>query len=183
MSAIGKGMWAAVVLAAGMASMAAPTAHAQWDQGSIGCSSNDGRFTRCRTPWPASQLSRQVSDTRCVYGQTWGNDRGSVWVDRGCRAIFEPARGGGWGGGWGGDRPGWGDDRPGWGDDSAQVRCDSNGGRRQYCPVDLGRGGRVRLVRRLSDSPCREGDTWGWDRRGVWVDDGCRGIFQIDRRW
>lgn len=180
MSAIGKGMWAVIVFAAGLASMAAPPAHAQWDrEGTVYCASDNGRFVRCRTPWPQSQLSKQVSDTRCIYGQTWGNDRGSVWVDKGCRANFEPARGGGWGG----DRPGWGDDRPGWGDQSAQIRCDSNNNRRQYCPVDLGRGGRVRLIRRLSDSRCNEGSTWGWDRRGIWVDYGCRAIFQVDRRW
>ncbi|WNL45435.1 DUF3011 domain-containing protein [Dyella sp. BiH032] len=192
MSAIGRGMWAAVAFAAGMASLAAPTAHAQWDrEGTVYCASDNGRFVRCRTPWPQSQLSKQVSDTRCIYGQTWGNDRGSVWVDKGCRANFEPARGGGWGGGWGGDRPGWGgdrpgwdDDRPGWGDDRpVQVRCDSNGNRLQYCPVDLGRGGRVRLIRRLSDSRCNEGESWGWDRRGIWVNNGCRAIFQVDRRW
>ena len=182
MSAIGRGMWAVVVMAAGLASMAAPAVHAQWDGGgTVYCSSQDLRFTRCRTPWPRSQLNRQVSDARCIYGQSWGSDRGSVWVDRGCRAVFEPARGGG--GGWGGDRPGWGDDRPGWGDQTAQLRCESIGGRRQYCPVEMGRGGQVRLVRRLSDARCQEGYSWGVDRRAIWVDRGCRADFQIDRRW
>lgn len=194
MSAIGRGMWAAVAIAAGLVSMT-PPAHAQWDRGgTIYCASEDGRFVRCRTPWPESRLSKQVSNTRCVYGETWGNERGSVWVDRGCRANFEPARGG-WGGGdrppgwdddgypYPGSRPGWGGGGPGWDDRPQEVRCDSNGGRYQVCPVDLGRDGRVRLVRRLSDSRCVEGYSWGWDRRGIWVDQGCRAIFQVDRRW
>jgi DUF3011 family protein len=55
------------------------------------------------------------------------------------------------------------------------VRCSSDNGGRNYCNADT-RGG-VRLVRKLSDAPCIAGRTWGFDRRGIWVDRGCRAEF------
>jgi hypothetical protein len=48
---------------------------------------------------------------------------------------------------------------------------------RNFCRVDT-RGG-VRLVRQRSESPCYQGSTWGWDRRGIWVDRGCRADFAL----
>ena len=59
----------------------------------------------------------------------------------------------------------------------AVVRCESFDFRDNYCPVDT-RGG-VRLVRQRSRSPCIEGETWGFDRRGIWVSGGCEGEFEL----
>ncbi len=44
----------------------------------------DGRYGR-------PVLTRQLSDTRCEEGRTWGYDdrRATVWVNDGCRARFE----------------------------------------------------------------------------------------------
>ncbi len=61
------------------------------------------------------------------------------------------------------------------------LTCSSNHGERVYCETDT-RDRDVRMVRQISGSPCREGDTWGWDRRGVWVDRGCRAEFAVERR-
>ncbi len=181
---------------AGLGMMMAPPVQSQ-DRGDVVyCASGDGQFTRCRTPWPESDLSQQLSKASCVRGQSWESERYTVWVDHGCRANFIPARGWGngrrerddddddrgrdrdrrpdWDGGW---RPGPDWDRP------IQLRCESHSDRYQMCQVDVGRNGNVRLVRQLSDSSCQEGETWGWNRAGVWVDDGCRGIFVVDRRW
>ncbi len=55
------------------------------------------------------------------------------------------------------------------------IYCASDDGRRNFCGVDT-RGG-VRLARQRSDSPCVAGRTWGFDRRGIWVDRGCRAEF------
>ncbi|WP_290889463.1 DUF3011 domain-containing protein [Arenimonas sp.] len=59
------------------------------------------------------------------------------------------------------------------------VSCNSDGYRERYCPADT-RGG-VRLVRQVSNSkgPCIEGRSWGYDRRGIWVTDGCRAEFEV----
>src|SRR4051812_3412197 len=57
------------------------------------------------------------------------------------------------------------------------ITCSSNDGQRTYCDTDTRKG--ARLVRQLSGSPCRLDSTWGYDRRGVWVDQGCRGEFDL----
>lgn len=76
------------------------------------------------------------------------------------------------------------DDRYGYDDrDSrgAWVDCHSNDRRTQFCGVDT-RGG-VRLVRQVSSAACIEGRTWGYDRRGIWVANGCRATFEIGDRY
>jgi hypothetical protein len=57
------------------------------------------------------------------------------------------------------------------------VRCESPKHRPAYCRVDTRRG--VELYRKLSDAPCRYGTTWSYDRRGIYVDKGCRAEFLI----
>ena len=62
---------------------------------------------------------------------------------------------------------------------SAQnLSCSSDDGHRHYCPADT-RGG-VQLLKQRSDSPCRQGYSWGFDRGGVWVDRGCRADFAVN---
>jgi hypothetical protein len=62
-----------------------------------------------------------------------------------------------------------------------QIYCASDNGRRNYCDTDT-RGG-VRLVRQRSGSACVEGRSWGYDRRGIWVDRGCRADFEVGDRY
>mgnify|MGYP003610225383 CR=1 FL=1 len=134
------------------------------------CESRDGRAARCGVPgWGRVVLVRQLSRAPCIEGRSWGQDRGGVWVDGGCRAEFARLPG----------RGRWDDDR-GW---SERVRCESQDGRYRECAADV-RGGVV-LVRQLSRAPCIEGRSWGVTRRGLWVDGGCRAEFQtgVDRRW
>jgi hypothetical protein len=58
------------------------------------------------------------------------------------------------------------------------ISCSSDNGKRRYCDVDT-RGG-VSLVRQRSDTACEEGYSWGYDRKGIWVDHGCRAEFAVD---
>jgi hypothetical protein len=150
----------------------APAAAAAAFQGyrggqAITCSSDDGKRHYCGIDTSRGvQLSRQISGSPCVQGQTWGYDRRGVWVDRGCRAEFFTGGGGGMGGG-----------RPGRG--PAQIiTCSSNDGRRNYCPAS---GNNIVMTRQISGSECRRGYSWGVDRRGLWVDKGCRAEFQAGR--
>ncbi|MFO1455112.1 MAG: DUF3011 domain-containing protein [Steroidobacteraceae bacterium] len=62
--------------------------------------------------------------------------------------------------------------------DQQTIRCESNDGRQRFCPIDIGRA-RVELTRQLSRGECRFARNWGYDRRGVWVNDGCRGEFTV----
>lgn len=77
----------------------------------------------------------------------------------------------------------------GWRGAEYRFRCESQDSRTAYCRVDTRYG--VRLVDRLSRASCIPGRTWGWDRGGVWVTDGCRAEFATaggryrdrDSRW
>jgi Protein of unknown function (DUF3011) len=60
------------------------------------------------------------------------------------------------------------------------VSCDSNFFRKNFCRVDT-RGG-VRLFKQKSHSRCIRGKTWGFNRKGIWVDRGCRAKFKVGRR-
>lgn len=144
----------------------------------IECTSNNYRFTRCGADWRSANLVRQLSQTRCVEGQTWGVDRRGLWVDRGCSGVFvERGRGGHAGGNQGGWNPG-----PNW-DQDIRLTCQSQDYRYRMCQVDTGRGGGVRIERQISDTACIQGRTWGFNRAGVWVSGGCAAVFRIDRRW
>ncbi|HVR81024.1 MAG TPA: DUF3011 domain-containing protein [Luteimonas sp.] len=139
----------------------------------IRCESTDGRNRQCPIEaYGGVRLVRQLSDAACIEGSTWGYDRGRVWVTQGCRAEF--AIGGGYGNG--NDRY----DPYANGANSQVLRCESTDGRYRQCSGDA-RGG-VRLVRQLSDARCVEGRTWGMNRMGVWVDNGCRAEFETGYR-
>jgi DUF3011 family protein len=61
---------------------------------SIYCASDDGRRRTCPVnTGDGVRLVNQRSGSACVQGRTWGFDRNSIWVDRGCRADFEVGRG------------------------------------------------------------------------------------------
>jgi hypothetical protein len=57
------------------------------------------------------------------------------------------------------------------------IKCESNNGGRNYCGSVP--SNHVTLERQISGSPCVRNSTWGVDNRGLWVDRGCRAIFNI----
>jgi hypothetical protein len=125
------------------------------------CSSEGGRRQYCPADTRGGVLLvRKISDSDCVFEESWGFDRGGVWVDRGCRAEFGVGS----------------QSFPGFGE-SYTIYCASDNGRRERCDTDT-RGG-VSLVRQRSDSACVFGSTWGLTRRGIWVDRGCRADFRL----
>jgi hypothetical protein len=113
------------------------------------------------------QLVRQLSDAKCKEGSSWGQDKGGIWVDKGCQAEFvvgvaaHPT-----------------DSGKGASAKDQRVSCVSGDGKKNYCDVDT-QGAQVKLVRQEGMQPCEEGSTWGFDRRGIWVDRGCRGEFLV----
>ncbi len=141
----------------------------------IRCASNDYRQNYCRIDSRGGvRLVRQISNSACIRGRSWGYDGRGVWVSNGCEADFAVGYGPG-------DGPGY---RPGPvyrpGPDYIEarvVRCESINGRTERCNLDT-RGG-VRMVNQLSSSGCYERRTWGWDREGIWVSNGCRADFAV----
>jgi uncharacterized membrane protein len=66
----------------------------------ISCGSVKGRNQYCPADTGRGvQLVRQLSRAPCLQSETWGYDRGGVWVTRGCAATFSVGGGGGGGGG------------------------------------------------------------------------------------
>ena len=155
--------------------------HAQGGD-AVDCASRNFAYTRCEVPWRDARIVRQLSDTQCVRGRNWGIDRRGIWVDGGCAGRFVAAgRGGDYGDRDRDDRGGWRPDA-GW-DRRFAISCASNNYEYNFCGVDLGGSGRAYLERQTSGSPCIEGRTWGSNRAGIWVVQGCAGVFTIDRRW
>lgn len=130
-------------------------------QGYVTCESRDGGYRECYSGFQYPPvLVRQLSNSACVEGQTWGHRPGLIWVSRGCRASFEEGRGGGgWHQGGGGE----------------SFVCESRDGRYRECRTNV--RGPVQIVEQYSDSACVEGRSWGRTRDGVWVDRGCRARF------
>jgi len=109
------------------------------------------------------RLERRLSDSPCTNGRTWGTERGSIWVDEGCRATFSYETSGS-----GGNEHGAG---------RREITCESDKTALRNCRVSGLHRSSVRLVRQLSDSPCVSGRSWGTKDNAIWVDDGCRGVF------
>jgi len=136
----------------------------------ITCASESGKRTNCPADTSNGvQLVRQLSEARCKEGSSWGHDKNGIWVDKGCRGEFvvgvaaHPADAG-----------------QGPSAKSQTISCTSDDGKKNYCDVDT-QGAQVKLVRQQGMQPCMDGSTWGYDRRGIWVDRGCRGEFVVQR--
>lgn len=133
----------------------------------ISCSSNGGRQVCPANVLGDVRMVRQRSGSPCQEGYSWGRTQRGIWVDHGCRADFEiSAYNNNW--------------RQGWFNEGAQgrvFRCSSDDGDRNTCKVNTRNG--VTLLRQISGSPCQQGYSWGYDRRGIWVDHGCRAEFQV----
>jgi hypothetical protein len=165
-----------VMLASGLALLIAATADARHGPvRRIRCESRARDHRYCPTDAQGRvRLERRLSKTACRRYDTWGADPdgGGIWVRNGCRAEFEvvpwdyPEHGYGGRARPRGSRP-----------RGYQVTCKSKDFRPNYCPFS--RWGRVRLERRLSDTPCREYDTWGTTGGGIWVDRGCAAVFSV----
>jgi Protein of unknown function (DUF3011) len=135
----------------------------------ISCNSNNNRRNFCPADTRGGvRLVNQRSNSPCIFNQTWGFDARNVWVDRGCRADFQASY-------YGPGIPSFPGYPPTGG--SYSIYCSSDNGRRNFCPTDTSGG--VSLARQRSNSPCVFGSSWGWDRRGVWVDRGCRADFTM----
>ncbi len=127
------------------------------DSYSLTCESVGNRRRECRLRSAPSlaTLERQLSNTACVQGSTFGVSGSVLWVDRGCRGRFRIT--------------------PLW--ESYTLSCNSEGMRRQECRTRS--SSIVRLVRTTSRSRCIEGHSWGHSGSTLWVDRGCAGVFEV----
>ena len=129
----------------------------------VRCESN-GRPQSCpvRLDGAPVRLLRQLSVLPCREGQGWGYKRNEVWTTRGCQGDFEIGA----------------VDGSGFVDAPRRLSCESKDRRRRFCGASITTG--VNLLKQLSGRACEEGRSWGWDKRGIWVDDGCRAEFSVN---
>lgn len=141
----------------------------------IVCESQNHRQQFCRVDTRGGvALQRQLSNAPCRENRSWGYNERGIWVDEGCRAEF---RLGGRGGG-----SNWRDDDDDYGRHSdrrraQRITCSADGDGYRLCPANVRND--VILIQQFSRAPCRLDRTWGFNRRGVWVDQGCRAEFEI----
>src|SRR5664279_639177 len=57
------------------------------------------------------------------------------------------------------------------------ITCASDDGKRHLCSAPTQYG--VRMTNQRSGSPCIQGQTWGYNNQGIWVDRGCRADFWL----
>jgi hypothetical protein len=137
------------------------------DQMTFNCASADRKYRECQTPINGRvRLVKQLSDSACIQGRTWGQRGDRIWVDAGCRARFEVSRYSGGGGGGGGGS-------------GNTIRCESDVNRYRECQIGPGYFGR--LLQDNSGGRCREGSTWGTRNGVIWVANGCRAVFERQR--
>ena len=58
------------------------------------------------------------------------------------------------------------------------VTCKSHDYKYTHCNIRS--AGYVTLQKQLSNTRCEQGRTWDYDRRGIWVDDGCKAEFLVE---
>lgn len=65
---------------------------------------------------------------------------------------------------------------PAWADYT--IRCGSDGHRYRTCR--LSEPGYVTLEKKISGASCDQGRSWDFNRREIWVDDGCEADFRVE---
>lgn len=133
----------------------------------VRCESVRGRRQECRTGFREQVLlTRQLSSAPCIEGDNWGQRPGWIWVEGGCRGEFTRIPG---------SRP---PVMPSPSPGGYTVTCASTGGHHRTCTWD-GRQGRPIMIQQLSENPCEQGLSWGYDGSRLWVDRGCRARFGV----
>ena len=138
------------------------------DNYSVTCSSTNDNRVRCNwdSRFGRPSVGQQLSQSACVEGRSWGyDDRNGLWVSNGCRAKFVNRRNG-YGNNNGGN----------YNNSNYEVTCSSSSNDLTRCNWDA-RYGQPRMVQQLSQSACTQGRSWGYDDRGLWVNNGCRARF------
>ena len=126
--------------------------------GVVVCQSLDGKRVECKADTSAGvQIIRSFNQEQCGYRREWGYDRKAIWVTNGCRAAFAVR----------------GNPKT----TIASVTCESIDGARNVCGAETHFG--VALVRQMSEAECVLDKSWGFDRDGIWVSDGCRAQFAL----
>lgn len=137
----------------------------------VKCSSKDGDFKRCKVSGikKISNMSvkKRYSDSKCKKGYSYGYDKKSIWVDHGCRAKFNVR----------------------YKKSSSSkyktksVKCSSKDHDFKRCRVKHAKKIKnMSVKKRYSDASCKKGYSYGYSKKSIWVDHGCRAKFKVKYR-
>jgi len=131
---------------------------------SLECNSNQFEYATCHHELPQHSVTllNKVSVSECNLHTSFGVTTGSkMWVDDGCRGQFQVCNN----------------------EDSCEtLHCSSHGFQYAECAHTVPENAlNISLVRQKSQSACTEGTSYGInaDTMEMWVDQGCRGVFDI----
>ncbi len=129
----------------------------------IRCGSYSGTPVTCRTEGAAAKvrLVQDLTSTRCLEGSNWGHTDSTIWTSRRCRGDFEVTY-----------------RRAATAPESRRLTCGSGTAVQMQCATG-GEAARVRVVRNLGTSQCREGDNWKHNGRMILAGRGCRAEFEV----
>ena len=135
----------------------------------VSCESRNYQQAICPTGMQitGAWVIEQRSSAPCIQGQTWGFQNSEIWVTQGCAADFG---------------------MQGSGivvapvpimPSVSSIVCESRDYQQQFCATGR-QVGRAWLVTQRSRSACIQGQSWGYDGRGIWVSQGCEGEFAFE---
>lgn len=155
-------------------------------QDTVTCSSRGLNRTVCQADTSGGvRLKNQRSRATCRGN--WGYTRNQIWVDNGCRATFQLYINGGGHNNGNNNNNGFGNNQPpghannnGYGNNNQppqtnRITCSSQNLKRRTCSIPI--GSKVKLHKQLSRASCV--GHWGFNRREIWVDNGCRAVFSV----
>jgi Protein of unknown function (DUF3011) len=129
----------------------------------IVCGSYSKDQVTCRTEGYATEvrLTHDYTGNRCRETTNWGHTDAFIWTKQGCRGDFEVT---------------YRDSMPTTG--TKRITCGSASAIQVQCSTG-GPASRVRVVRNLGSSQCREGDNWKHSGMTILAGNGCRAEFEV----
>jgi Protein of unknown function (DUF3011) len=129
----------------------------------IVCGSYSRDQVTCRTGGYATEvrLTHDYTGSRCRKNTNWGHTDAFIWTKQGCRGDFEVT---------------YRDSLPATG--TTQLTCGSAAATQVQCSTGVP-ASRVRVVRNVGSSQCREGDNWKLSGATILAGNGCRAEFEV----
>ena len=129
----------------------------------IVCGSYSKDQVTCRTEGYATEvrLTHDYTGNRCRENTNWGHTDAFIWTKQGCRGDFEVT---------------YRDSLPATG--TRHITCGSASAIQVQCSTG-GPASRVRVVRNVGSSQCREGDNWKHTGTTILAGNGCRAEFEV----
>lgn len=143
------------------------------------CKSENFRRTLCSigSPIERIRLLEKKSDASCVNGSSYGFSGESIWVDKGCAAVFEVrfnTRSGA-------NRSFRSTASSRNNRRSVRFACKSDNHQLGICYV-AGSIVDLSLLKKKSRAACTKNDSFGFQKDALWVKDGCEAEFEVTYR-